>query len=673
MAQTGAIYTSDDIREDLQCPVCLKIPRTTPIYQCESGHIHCKSCHPKLTNCPVCRSVVGSTRNLTAEKMIARLPTKCFFSENGCSAPAKPLDEQSKHEKNCTYRTVNCFVTNCNQPIPMKALIEHIMKSHTDLKFNDLETSRGSRQSFNSELFGESFNLNQKFTTFIDSRNFYAYKFKGFQFFVEFVMKNGCLTFYIKMIGSEQEAKSIKYFIEANSIDKPEMVVSSTGNVAVIDAEPNFPIMVINESQLKQMLNKDGKVNYKLKFWTRLDDEAFIRHFMDVCTSGIFPKDPVVLKDINLNYKINGRTALMVACERGNFKVAAFLLQLSGIDKSIKVDVFAQDNFGKSAFYIACENGSHAIVDLILRLYDFHHPDRKKLKDPQNVTKSTPLQIACQKRHLKVVEILLQNLDITDINAKDNKGDSAFDIACKLKCEATLNLLIRSAEMAKIVLDVKSGYDLWPEKFDFLSKFEKICLERDNIKILELFGSRTDGIDFKASNKNKETAFILACKYENIVGAAYLLKVAQDNPESFDIFSEDFEKRTGLFYACENGCYEIVRMVLKLCKSSPKSELNKCDLLNVNPLLTACENDRVNTVRILIEFSDVIDFNFKDGLGRTAFHYACIERNGEICDMLVESAKKTKIDLESKDKSNMSGYDCWPEKFQIKNKRQRVE
>ena len=30
----------EDLQEDLKCPVCLKIPRSIPIYQCMSGHIY---------------------------------------------------------------------------------------------------------------------------------------------------------------------------------------------------------------------------------------------------------------------------------------------------------------------------------------------------------------------------------------------------------------------------------------------------------------------------------------------------------------------------------------------------------------------------------------------------------------------------------------------------------
>ena len=42
MAQI-AIQTLQDLRKDLECPVCFEIPENPPIYQCESGHIHCNN------------------------------------------------------------------------------------------------------------------------------------------------------------------------------------------------------------------------------------------------------------------------------------------------------------------------------------------------------------------------------------------------------------------------------------------------------------------------------------------------------------------------------------------------------------------------------------------------------------------------------------------------------
>ena len=62
----------DDIKNLIECSVCLTTPRDGYIYQCDNGHLHCSKCHLKLKTCPVCRVPLRNTRNLLAEKQIER-------------------------------------------------------------------------------------------------------------------------------------------------------------------------------------------------------------------------------------------------------------------------------------------------------------------------------------------------------------------------------------------------------------------------------------------------------------------------------------------------------------------------------------------------------------------------------------------------------------------------
>ena len=61
------------IAGNLECPVCLNIPDTTPVFQCKNGHIICSGCRAKLNICPVCRVPFGYSRSLTSEKLISLL------------------------------------------------------------------------------------------------------------------------------------------------------------------------------------------------------------------------------------------------------------------------------------------------------------------------------------------------------------------------------------------------------------------------------------------------------------------------------------------------------------------------------------------------------------------------------------------------------------------------
>ena len=120
------VKSLEDIREDLECPVCLKTPRTTPIYQCEQGHIHCKTCHPRLQKCPVCRGPIGNTRNLVAEKIISKLPVQC--ANFGCQETRALPDQIIEHEKYCEFRMVKCFFSGCKDSFIINNPEDHLKK-----------------------------------------------------------------------------------------------------------------------------------------------------------------------------------------------------------------------------------------------------------------------------------------------------------------------------------------------------------------------------------------------------------------------------------------------------------------------------------------------------------------------------------------------------------------
>lgn len=50
---------TEDLTSLFECPVCFEYV-LPPIYQCESGHLVCTECRPKLGNCPTCRGGLGS-------------------------------------------------------------------------------------------------------------------------------------------------------------------------------------------------------------------------------------------------------------------------------------------------------------------------------------------------------------------------------------------------------------------------------------------------------------------------------------------------------------------------------------------------------------------------------------------------------------------------------------
>ena len=120
-----------EFEEFLECPVCYTIPDSSPIYQCENGHILCQSCRPKLENCPTCRHPLRNTRSLLAEKVLEKIPVKCTFSRNGCTLRLEKKNVIA-HETVCPFRDVMCFMTNCERYFPIGELVSHIKSNHED-------------------------------------------------------------------------------------------------------------------------------------------------------------------------------------------------------------------------------------------------------------------------------------------------------------------------------------------------------------------------------------------------------------------------------------------------------------------------------------------------------------------------------------------------------------
>ena len=125
---TGRVV--EEIREELECPVCFMVPKSGPIYQCEVGHIHCNKCHPKLRECPICRGPIGNTRSLMTEKIIAKLPIKCSFIEHGCQEDEKLPKDILLHEKSCEFRLVKCLISRCKEDISVSDFVNHFTRKH---------------------------------------------------------------------------------------------------------------------------------------------------------------------------------------------------------------------------------------------------------------------------------------------------------------------------------------------------------------------------------------------------------------------------------------------------------------------------------------------------------------------------------------------------------------
>ena len=135
---------SQEIKDHMECPICLEIPKSTKIYQCENGHTVCEQCYSKSTVkiCPLCRESMFKTRSLITEllKKETEITKKiikqylCKNSRHGCTKKLPTQIEIEHHEsEECVYRRIHCVELNCQIKVSFIHLFDHIHENHKNL------------------------------------------------------------------------------------------------------------------------------------------------------------------------------------------------------------------------------------------------------------------------------------------------------------------------------------------------------------------------------------------------------------------------------------------------------------------------------------------------------------------------------------------------------------
>jgi len=204
--------SADELKDVLECPVCLKVPRQPPIYQCERGHCICSVCHAKLTNCPVCRIPLGKTRSLIFEKVLSKMPHSCKFSDYGCKMEHTKTTLEC-HEKDCGYRLVNCVDLACQTQVPMAQLVEHMKKDHErgDFVHTESNTYRSHFIVQSSDFTGEIMWISDHIV--FEDRHFFRECCRS---------KDGQWFVWVYMIGSRKECEEYIYTVKIMSDGREE-------------------------------------------------------------------------------------------------------------------------------------------------------------------------------------------------------------------------------------------------------------------------------------------------------------------------------------------------------------------------------------------------------------------------------------------------------------------
>ncbi|CAI5449504.1 unnamed protein product [Caenorhabditis angaria] len=129
--------TGDDSNAEVlsvfECPVCLEY-MLPPYMQCQSGHLVCSNCRPKLQCCPTCRGPTPSVRNLGLEKIANTVRFPCKFSNSGCALNFHHY-EKVEHEELCEYRPYSCPCpgASCKWQGGLPDVMDHLKRVHKSI------------------------------------------------------------------------------------------------------------------------------------------------------------------------------------------------------------------------------------------------------------------------------------------------------------------------------------------------------------------------------------------------------------------------------------------------------------------------------------------------------------------------------------------------------------
>ena len=111
------------LRDKVECPVCLELPRQSPVHVCPNGHIICAGC--VRTQCPTCRTNMAKnviSTSLLATTVVENIDHKC----NYCDLYF-PLENLDQHQRKCKQRPVKCPQVICGSMVSLSKLKDHFV------------------------------------------------------------------------------------------------------------------------------------------------------------------------------------------------------------------------------------------------------------------------------------------------------------------------------------------------------------------------------------------------------------------------------------------------------------------------------------------------------------------------------------------------------------------
>ena len=211
-----------ELKEKVECTICLEIPRKGPVPVCSNGHFICSQCLDKRKedghrDCATCRVPMGNIKSLLATVVIENVDHKCDLE--GCEEVVH-FKEYKKHQGMCTHRKVQCPGRFCHKLLSFKEAAAHtkscpqiVSKTKEVLTLNIQSNNRGKTDLYGCSTFSINYNM-----------MLFFFKIRKF---------NHIYSLEIVMLGSQEECE--QYSVEISILD-------SKANPVILSRFPPRPL-----------------------------------------------------------------------------------------------------------------------------------------------------------------------------------------------------------------------------------------------------------------------------------------------------------------------------------------------------------------------------------------------------------------------------------------------
>jgi len=205
------------LRDQIECPVCLEVPTSGPVFCCPNGHFVCSKC--KDTNCPTCRSKMFNGKSLLAVTVIENIEHKC--KNDGCEKEFH-LAEYELHMNSCPHRLVSCPAPNpfCTKKVALSKLYEHIL---TQCKGS---LNKTKNKNLNDGIYPKQLsNWSKKVDIPIVSgtQRGLCLKFDEVKFYLNVEKGAGYAVFSVQLLENAEKCKDYEVMIAVHRTDDKDM------------------------------------------------------------------------------------------------------------------------------------------------------------------------------------------------------------------------------------------------------------------------------------------------------------------------------------------------------------------------------------------------------------------------------------------------------------------